>query len=120
MSFGIVPGSMRHLRPGECRRLMRSVTRGNRPDPHTPAQRAAIERRRIAFDERDRERFRRESAHLPTDAFRVIPPDDHPLLAGLGERRQNEMTIRWFAEPTRRKARTAHAILAERRLYGRP
>lgn len=97
-----------------------AATRGSRSDPHTPAQRAAIERRRMATDERDLERFRRETAHLPTDAFRVIPPDGHPLLAGLGERRQNEMTIRWFGEPSRRKARTAHQVLAERRLYGGP
>ncbi len=88
------------------------------PDPHTPAQRAAIDRKRIATEERDRARFMRETAHMADEDFATLPPNEHPLVAGLGRCRDTEMTLRWLQEPGRRASRTAHEVIAERRLYG--
>lgn len=88
-----------------------------KPDPHTPAQRDAIERKRAANEERDQRRFLRETAHMVDEEFLTLPGDDHPLIAGLGKHRDAEMTMRWLLEPGRRAKRTGHEILTERRLY---
>lgn len=119
--FRVVPGSMRLMPPGKCRRLMRAITQGNRPDPHTPAQRAAIERKRRANNERDRRRFIAAMAGLPDSAFGTIakPPEYQRLIAGLGRLRRARLFDLWHGEPRRRAARTAHQVFAERRLYGR-
>lgn len=90
------------------------------PDPHAPAQRAAIERKRAATEERDRRRFLAATAHMADEEFSILPGDDNPLIAGLGRHRDADMTLRWIQEPDRRARRTAHEILSERRLYGRP
>lgn len=88
------------------------------PDPHTPAQRAAIERKRMEAEERDRRRFLAETAHLADEDFGYLMPDHHPIYIGIGRHRRHQMWMRWIGERSRRAARTAHQILSEQRLYG--
>jgi hypothetical protein len=90
-----------------------------RPDPRAPAQRAAIEGKRAAARERDLGRFVRATAHLPDAVFEdcnLLGVDSAALVGGLGRRRTEAMWRRWYDEPYRRAARTAHEALAERRL----
>jgi hypothetical protein len=87
-------------------------------DPHTPAQRAAIGRKRTATEERDQFRFLVATAHLPDDEFAFILPDNRTLFAGMGRHRRTQMHLRWMTEQARRARRTAHEVIAERRLYG--
>ena len=47
------------------------------PDPHTPAQRAAIERKRSIVEARDQARFLWETALMADEEFAVLPEDDH-------------------------------------------
>jgi hypothetical protein len=89
------------------------------PDPHPPAQRRAIESKRAAVAERDLARFIRATVHLADEAFEdcdLRGVNGGFLFGGLGRRRTGDMGRRWYDEPWRRAARTAHQVLSERRL----
>ncbi|HMQ92482.1 MAG TPA: hypothetical protein PKA33_16065 [Amaricoccus sp.] len=86
------------------------------PDPHTPAQRVAIDRKRMAAEERDRRRFLVATAHLPDEEFGYLLPEHHPICIAIGRHRRHQMWMRWIGERSRRAARTAHQVIAERRL----
>lgn len=101
-------------------RLYRWIRRLPFP-PQTPAQRAAIARKRLAAEERDMHRFLAATAHMPDSNFSLR---GHPVLqqlrVGVGRRRSDVLVALWHDEPRRRAERTAHQVLVERRLYGGP
>lgn len=101
-------------------RLYRWIRRLPLPE-QTPAQRAAIARKQAAAIARDWDRFLSATAHMPDSDFIVgANPVLKQLGLGLGRVRRVELAMRWREEPERRSRRTAHQVLAERRLYGGP
>lgn len=103
-------------RPGE------NVCDDRPADLLKPAQRGAVMRKREANADRDLLQFIRATAHLPDEVFgHLMPRDDRPrefssLLLGLGRRRKWGIAQLWVDEPERRTLRTAHQVIAERRL----
>lgn len=90
---------------------------------HRPASvRTAIATKRVTQDAEDLRRFIGATAHLPDDVFEdcdLRDVDGRALVAGLGRRRADAMWRRWYDEPARRAARTAHEVIAEQRLLQR-
>jgi hypothetical protein len=104
------------LKPIGARRDTANVVTGPGHDPLTPSQRAAVERKRVAQDAEDMRRFIRATAHLSGADISGPIRIDHPLTAGMGSRRRWATMVRWNSESRRRQLRTAHQVIAERRL----